>query len=443
MAVKKGKKKREITKEGDGRVNSTTKTFYGYKPYKWQKAIHCAITKEGAKGCGKIFIVKAKRQIGKSYIIINELLRFAINYYGTISAVVSPTLNQSRKIYTDILNATEATGILKRKNDSLLELLFINGSKILFKSAEQKDNLRGFTISGILCIDEAAYITDEVFNILTPTTDVHSAPILIVSTPRFKEGFFYRLYEKATITDRFRVDKSVFGFDLCQYDTSILLSPEKLEFYRQNMPKNQFRTEYLGEFLDDDSMVFMGFKDCLLTQMPKDYKELYIGIDWGTGQGQDYTAMSVLNERGEQVYVNYFNNKSINEQIRFISEYIRKNKKMIRGIVCESNSIGTPMISNLRTEIQDVRIDGFVTSNKSKNDLVTNLQIAFEKNKIWLQNDDKQLKELSYYSMEYNPKTGNVSYNAPLGLNDDTCIALMLSWYCLNEKNKRGNYVIR
>ena len=93
-----------------GRANTTTKTFYGYKPYKWQSRVHNAITKAGGQGCGKIFVVKAKRQIGKSYIIINELLRFAINYYRSINAVVSPTLNQSRKIYNDIISAIEGTG---------------------------------------------------------------------------------------------------------------------------------------------------------------------------------------------------------------------------------------------------------------------------------------------------------------------------------------------
>jgi hypothetical protein len=121
---------------------------------------------------GKVYTIKAKRQVGKSLLAENELLRFAINYPGTVNCIVEPTLGQSRKVFKEIVNATIDSDIIKRKNETLLELEFTNNSSILFRSGEQMDSLRGFSVSGLLVLDEAAYLKDEVFEIIKPTTDV-------------------------------------------------------------------------------------------------------------------------------------------------------------------------------------------------------------------------------------------------------------------------------
>ena len=82
---------------------------------------------------------------------------------------------------------------------------------------------------------------------------------------------------------------------------------------------------------------------------------------------------------------------------------------------------------------------GFNTTNASKNDIVAQLQVAFEQEEIKIFNDEKQIRELSYYAATYNMKTKTLTFNAPNGLNDDICIALMLSWNAL--KLNKGNFV--
>ena len=88
------------------------------------------------------------------------------------------------------------------------------------------------------------------------------------------------------------------------------------------------------------------------------------------------------------------------------------------------------------------KVFGFTTSNTSKGELVSDLQVAFQEGKIGILNDDKQLRQLSTFAAEYNPKTKNVTYNAPRGLNDDRVMALMLSYNAFKEKQKTGNYSI-
>lgn len=416
-------------------MSKNVRTYQGIDLFPWQLSVHKGLLRYGINS-NHIHVVKSKRQVGKSLLIQGELLYFSLNYAKTINCCISPTLNQARKIYKDILNGVERSGVIKKKNDSLLEITFINDSTILFKSAEQKDNLRGYTYTGLLAIDEASYINDEIFSIVKPSTDVHRCPILITSTPKFRIGFFFELYQKGLTGT-----KGISSYDFNEFDTSALLSKEALEMYKQMLPKNQYLTEYLGEFLDSDSSVFCGFKECIKAPLSNEYKELYIGIDWGNGTNNDDTVICGINERGEQVFVEAFNNKNTTEQIDYISLYLQAYMSKIKKILCESNSLGRPLTELLRTKInKSGLIEDWTTTNQSKARLVSQLQVAFEQQKITLLNDDKQTAELSMYEATYNMKTGNISYNAPVGGHDDICIALMLAWECKQNIMKTGQY---
>jgi hypothetical protein len=88
------------------------------------------------------------------------------------------------------------------------------------------------------------------------------------------------------------------------------------------------------------------------------------------------------------------------------------------------------------------KVNGFNTSNSSKAEIVSDLQVAFEQRQIEILDDEKQLRQLSAYSAEYNPRTKNVFYNAPQGMHDDICMALMLSYNGYKTVNKQGTYSI-
>lgn len=412
-------------------------TLLGYKPFAWQKVVHNGLTKYG-KNSGHIHCVKAKRQIGKSFIIINELLRFAINYEYTTSCCLSPTLNQARKIYKEILKVSQDLPIIKKKNDSLLEIEFINDSVIVFKSAEQRESLRGYTFNGILCIDEAAYISDEIYSIIKPTTDVHQCPILIVSTPKFRMGFFFDLYQMGFL-DKYK--GKISSYDLCKFNTSELLPADALEMYKQMLPKNQFLTEYLGEFLDTESVVFGDFKTCISNTI-SDYKELYIGIDWGSGIGNDDTVVTALNENNEQVFLLAFNNKSTLQQIDYIAQYIEDFGDKVKHILAECNGLGKPLCDNLKAKIsKKIPFTEWSTTNQNKIEMINQLQISFEQKKIKILDDERQTAELSMYEAKVNAK-GTVTYNAPAGANDDMVMALMFAMQSKHLKNKRSKYCI-
>lgn len=391
---------------------------------------------------GRIFVVKSKRQVGKTTMAENALLEMAINHRDTLSCLVEPTLDQSRRVYKEIVKAVQDTPVLARKNDSLLEIEFANGSSIIFKSAEQRDNLRGFTITGLLVVDECAFIQDDIFDILIPATDVHHAPILLISTPKLKQGFFYRYYSAGM-----EGNANITAIDFNEYDTSFLLSAEKLEHYRTMMPKAQFRTEYLGEFLESDSVLFEGINECI--GEAGNGRDLYVGIDWGSGAGGDYTSVAAFDEGGKMVFIDYFNDKSTFEQARYIADLLQLRAKSVRCIEAESNSIGTPMIALLKDELdkrgmRDVsrQVQPFTTTASEKVRLVNQLQVALEQKQVTLLDDRGLLSQLASYEATYNPKTNNVSYNAPLGLHDDNCISTMLAWDARLRMGRTAQYTI-
>ena len=407
-------------------------TFEGYTPAKHQRVVHKAIEQHPT---ASVFVIVAPRQTGKTMLLMNEILRCSINNRNAVSLCISITLDASRKIYKELTDAVEGTGVLKKKNDSLLTLEFITGSIVYFRSGEQRDSLRGLTIKngGLLIVDECSYQNDDFFySVLLPMTNVYKADILLASTPRFKTGFFFNYYQQGKSGV-----KNIYSFNFADYDLSRFISDEQKEQYRQVMPKAQFTTEILGEFLDTDSVLFEGFKECVNDKRNETTK-VYIGIDWSAGVGQDRTSISVLNQDGQQIHLEYFNDKNTTATVNRIEEIYSSLKKYSPVIYAEVNGVGKPYCDLLKEK--KIQINEWSTTNKSKTDMVSHLQVAFEQKQIALLPDELQENELSYYEADYNPKTQVVTYNAPRGLHDDTCMALMLSWEAYLSRAHKGVY---
>lgn len=421
-------------------VENKIQTFLGFTPFSYQRDVIKEVC--DCKGTGKTVTVKSRRQAGKSLLAENVLLYYAINHSKSKNALVSPTFNQAKKVYTDILKAIEPTGIVRRRNASELIIILTNGSQITFHSAAQKEALRGYTVTGILIVDEAAYISDDVWYIIQPWLNAHNAVCMLISSPFTRQGFFYQYYVNGL--NGVKNYKTIDWSDgIYKEDMQFTLPQSKLDELSRVIPKMQFRSEYLGEWLDDDGLVFTNYKHLIYNNQIKDNDELYIGIDWGNGTGNDDTAISIVNGNGEQVYLEYWNDLNTTQQIEKIVQIVKPLQNSIKNVTCEYNSLGKPLTELLQKDMPHLNYTEFITTNDSKNMLVSNLQVAFQKESIRLLDDAKQVNELSTYAMEINPKTKSITYNAVQGCCDDICIALMLSWESyLNNKNVSYNFLL-
>lgn len=418
---------------------SNIRRFEGIKLFNHQREV--ALIVKDLKGSGKTVTVKACRQVGKSVLASQILLFYAINFEKTKSALVEPTYNQSKRLHKEIVSAIKGSGIVKASNSSELTIEFINGSQISFHSAAQRDSLRGYTVSGILIVDEAAFISDDIYSLLLPWTTVHKAPTLLISTPFTRTGFFYENYARGLSGSENFISID-WSSEKYKEDILKILPTEKVEELRQVMPRNQFRSEILGEWLSDDGLVFQNFRNLTIPKQnisPSD--KLYIGIDWCNGTGNDSTVISAINQSGHQVILDYFNDLNVTDTIKRISTLLKPYEKQIKCIVSEINSIGKGYTELIHKELRNIKIIEFTTSNSSKNDIITNLQVAFERGDIRIIDDAKQLNELGTFTSIYNQNTKTVKYEAIKGCHDDCCMALAFSWYAyLNNKGK--NYSI-
>lgn len=392
---------------------------------------------------GKTVVVKSSRQKGKSVLCSQLLLKYALGFNrATKNFYVAPTLRQSRMMYEMIVKGVSKAGIIRKSNSTELTIEFINGSSISFKSSEMGNALRGFTCSGLLVLDESAFQQDTTFySLVKPWTEVHQAPILMLSTPYVRSGFFYQHY--------------VFGLERTHNCVTIdwseerfrksieqLLPPEKLAEYEQMLPSKIFRNEYLGEFCDTDGLVFQisRFEQNTISQSDT----LYVGIDWSNNQGNDNddTVVSMFNQDGKQVFLEYFND--LPKQVDRIYSRIEPYLSQISVIVSEINSLGTPYTNQLKEKspILANKVIGWNTTNSNKNGLVVSLQTAIEKGEVALLPDSKQKEEFGYFTANFNPRTRTITYAAPegTGLHDDIPMAVMFAWEARKNGQSTGKY---
>lgn len=380
---------------------------------------------------GTVSTVKAPRQVGKTTVLMAVLLYYACSFKNGFSIIMEPTYKQCIRVYNEMRAAFEP--ILKPTGQSQLILEFITGSKIQFLSGEADiAAFQGYVCkNGVLCIDEAAYITDDVFYALSPTTDVHKTPIILTSTPRFRTGFFYDYYVEGMSGQ----SNTVKYFD---WAGQSILTEEKMEFYKRTLPEKLFKNYYLGEFADAVGSVFGTFNHVLSNdfESPTYYTapwqkniDCYMGIDWSAGKNQDYTVVSIFNSLQQQIYLERWNDLDETQTIKRIVDIVREYRP--KTIQYETNSIGSIYGGLLSKAIANEGLTSglrpFNTSNTSKGKLVNNLVVAIQNNEVQLLNDEILINEMTTYESALS-QTGKLTYNAAKGCHDDTVIATMLSY---------------
>lgn len=408
----------------------------GYTLFPWQKDILSGILKYPHD----IHTIKSKRQTGKSITIETILMYFAINKSGSCNIAISPTLGQGRKMFKEVKRALQSTPIFENANSTTLEINLTNGSSILFKSAEQSDGLRGNTVTGILAIDECAFIKDDIVYQVLPFVDANKAPILITSTPLFKSGVYYDFYMNGL--------NGVEGFhsiDICDYDTSALLSPEKLEMYRQSVAPQIFRSDYLGQFIEESSEIFGDLKK-LVKGVIHQSRVKVMGVDWSTGgldssKNPDETAIVIMNEFRELEYVEGFSDKDTNQTINYIINKIVEYD--VSKVVVETNSMGRIYIDLLKKKISlkgiRCQVVEFTTTNDSKREIIEDLVVHCNNQTISLIDDKKLFLEMMGFVVKKTP-SGKITYESgSSNIHDDLVLALAFALYGL----KQGNYRIR
>lgn len=381
------------------------------------------------------------RQCGKT-VLAEILLIEQLFMNNTFSAYISPTFQLGRKVFKEICQLLENSGVIKKANATTLTIESTYGATLQFFSAEAYTAIRGTTVSGILIIDEAAYIKDvlpngENFwgNVVMPLTKARHPLVVMISTPCGKRGFFYDFYLKAVAGE-----KGVFQLTRTIYDDD-LISEEEIEGIKKSVPPLAFEQEFLTRFLDNALTVFPNFESCFDIENFSGGK-CWCGID-PSSVGEDNTILTFINERNE--VKQYKIDGTLDAKYAQIAKLINQYNPVSTYI--ESNSIGEVMANEIRKQLlKKSNFKTFATTNESKKDYISLIAVAIANGDIHFERDNRLLySELSTYTFKLT-KTGNVTYAARDGFHDDTVSSLGIALQC-KEDNKyitknNINYII-
>lgn len=404
----------------------------GFTPTKKQQEIIKACTDNTTKyiiGC-------FGRQSGKSFTGQNLILKWALEDNGSTSMWVSPVYSQAKKVFSELVNTIAETGLTKSVNKSELFIEFINGSVIYFRSGEREDTLRGYTLD-YLVVDEAAYIKDVVWStVLRPTVLVKGKKVLFISTPKGR-NWFYNIAVRGYGDE----NQQYKTFHATSFDTPFI-TKEELEEAKLSLPDSIYRQEIMAEFIEDGGEVFSSLSSaCILSSYPPQVagEKYYGGIDFG--RQNDYTVLTILNSKGE--VVDFYRERQKSWDI-IISDVVAKLKRWKPITLAEVNNIGDVLYENIRKQYP--AIQPFITNNDSKQNVIEDLIMGLNENKLILPTNELNTdlyKELSVFTYEYSPKTRRVKYGAPSGFHDDTIISLALAYQSFKKKATYGTYVVR
>lgn len=163
---------------------------------------------------------------------------------------------------------------------------------------------------------------------------------------------------------------------------------------------------------------------------------------WVNNDGGDNTVLTLVDEDGNEVLQEAWNNLTLTASIARMANILKKYEKRIAVIYAESNSIGRPQIELLKRQVPNINIAEKNTSNASKAELVMKLQDALGSEELILMDIPEQSNEIATYTYDYDAQKNIVTYNAPNGLHDDRVISLGYANLAKFENKMTGNYTI-
>lgn len=370
-------------------------------------------------------VMNFSRQSGKTTMAEIILIETMVNKKCTC-AYISPSFAQGKKVYREIASLLNQTKLISKKNSTDLTIELINGSYLQFFTAQSPTAIRGNTISGLLVIDECAYLPETTPDgqmlwsmVIQPITKAKKPKILFISTPNGKQGLFYDKYLEGLNSDTVKTVE-------CNIYTDSTISKEEIEEIKNNTPPLAWRQEFLCEFLDSALTVFEGFEKQFIDYQRVTFNtKVWIGVDLSSS-GEDETIVTICNKEGyiKQILVT----GNLDDKYRKIANIINNEKQLVMCYI-EANGIGEPMINEIRKlVINKSKVQYYTTTNENKSENVGNLQLAIAQDEIFFNKEDAELyKQLAVFTYKISKQTRRITYAAKEPFHDDRVMSLLIA----------------
>lgn len=265
-------------------------------------------------------VVCAGRRFGKSYLAGAELINAAIgvnkrtgkpNAKQTV-VYIAPTFPMAKQIMMPWLKEHMPQQYVKRVNESDLLVEFKNGSKIMLKSAENFDSLRGLSLSFVI-LDEVADIHPDAWSlVIRPALSDQEGDALFIGTPK-GTNHFYDWYLQGQ--DPTRKIWSSYMFTTLEGGN---VSEAELEEAKRDLSPRDFKQEYMASFESMNNRVIDLFdRDHNVKPVEDMGGEVLVGMDFNVNP-----MSAVIGQRiGDELHI-FKEYKQSNSNTRYLMETI-------------------------------------------------------------------------------------------------------------------------
>jgi len=395
------------------------------------------------------------RQTGKTTAIAVRVIHFAFTNAGATTLIVSRGLRQSMIMFGVIERLIIGHPVLRRSvvrsTRTLIQLS--NGSQIIaLPCGPDGAGLRGFT-AHLVVMDEAAFMPEDVVaSVIFPMLATTEGTAIMLSTPWGRDHVFYRSFKNPNYWSQH-----------VRAEQCPRITREFLEEQRRDIGELRYKMEYEAEFVEDENSFF---KQDLIRECTEDYDLIdedvltrdervsgnyYLGADFG--KKVDYSVIALLkeedNDRFRLLFLKQFPLGTPYTDILAYIHNLNQKFDIIRGY-CDQSAIGESLVEEIRQFAPQV--SGLTFTAKTKQDLLTMLQIRMEQKRLTLPLDRELLSQINeqQYRFSRSPvkptekptEAGMLTFYHPKGTHDDQLWALALATYATKQKENEHQLLI-
>lgn len=374
----------------------------------------------------KRFVWVAHRRSGKDKTVLQVVISKMLERVGTYYYFF-PTFNQGRKILWDgidrggmkFLDHFPKELVKGKPNETEMRIEMVNGSVFQIVGCDKIDTVVGTNPIGVV-FSEYSLMKAQVWEFVRPILAENGGWAIFVYTPRGKnEG--WKILQVAKQNEGW-------WHQILTVDDTKAISPKTLAQEKKEMPSDLFDQEYYVKFVEGASSVFKRVEENIFDDKEglKYGKRYQIGVD--LAKYQDFTVITVVDLHTFHCIKQIrFNKIDWSEQKEMI---IREVKYWNRArTYIDSTGVGDPIVEDLKRLIP---VEAFHFTETSRTQLLNNLQVMLEQDKLKIPNDPEMIDELK--SMQYELIGQRVRMQVPEGLHDDRIMSLGLACWGLSEK---------
>lgn len=206
-----------------------------------------------AQDSSRFKVVVAGRRFGKTRLALRELCYHAKDPNKDVFYITSSYRAAKMILWKPLKEQLLDLKWVKKINESELSIALKNGSTISLKGSENKDSLRGVSLSYCV-IDEAADCDPDLFpEIVRPALADQKGGCMFIGTPKGKGNYFYELYANAPATANWKT---------WQYTTieGGWVDEAEVEAARADMSERQFKQEFMATFETYENRIAWSFE---------------------------------------------------------------------------------------------------------------------------------------------------------------------------------------